>query len=59
MCRYEPDGTLEFVAQWGSVAAHFPVGSRWAVGGHNLGTLVFETGRRPRSTAMPKGPRAP
>ncbi len=45
MCRYEPDGTLEFVAQWGSVAAHFPVGSRWAVGGHNLGTLVFETGR--------------
>jgi len=45
MCRYEPDGTLTFVAQWGSVAARFPVGSRWAVGGHNLGTLVFETGR--------------
>ena len=45
MCRYEPDGTLTFVAQWGSVVAHFPVGSRWAVGGHNLGTLVFETGR--------------
>ncbi len=45
MCRYEPDRTLTFVAQWGSAAAHFPVGSRWAVGGHNLGTLVFETGR--------------
>ena len=45
MCRYESDGTLTFVAQWGSVAAHFPVGSRWAIGGHNLGTLVFETGR--------------
>jgi CheY-like chemotaxis protein len=32
-----------FVAQWGSVASHFPVGSRWMLGGHNLGTLVFET----------------
>src|ERR1039457_3761733 len=45
MCRYEPDGTLTFVAQSGSVVVHFPVGSRWAMGGHNLGTLVFETGR--------------
>ena len=48
MCRYEPDGTLTFVAQWGSVAADLPVGSRWAIGGHNLGTLVFETGRPAR-----------
>jgi signal transduction histidine kinase len=48
MCRYDPDGTLTFVAQWGSVAAHFPLGSQWAVGGHNLGTLVFETGRPAR-----------
>src|ERR1022692_3237537 len=45
MCRYESDGTLTFVAQWGTAAAHFPVGSRWTLGGHNLGTLVFETGR--------------
>jgi signal transduction histidine kinase len=48
MCRYESDGTLTFVAQWGSVVARFPVGSRWTLGGHNLGTFVFETGRPAR-----------
>jgi signal transduction histidine kinase len=48
MCRYESDDTLTFVAQWGSVGARLPVGSRWALGGHNLGTLVFETGRPAR-----------
>jgi signal transduction histidine kinase len=48
MCRYESDGSLTFVAQSGPVAAHFPVGSRWALGGHNLGTLVFESGRPAR-----------
>jgi signal transduction histidine kinase len=48
MCRYEPGDALAFVAQWGSVAARFPVGSRWKLGGHNLGTLVFETGRPAR-----------
>ena len=48
MWRCEPDGMLTVVAQWGSVVAHFPVGSQWAVGGHNLGTLVFETGRPAR-----------
>jgi signal transduction histidine kinase len=48
MGRYEPDGTLTFVAQWGSLAAHFPVGTRRTLGGHNLGTLVFESGRPTR-----------
>jgi len=48
MCRYEPDGALTFVAQWGSGAAGFPVGSRWMLGGHNVGTLVFQTGRPAR-----------
>jgi signal transduction histidine kinase len=48
MCRFEPDHTLTLVAQWGSAASHFPVGSRWTLGGHNLGTLVFETGRQAR-----------
>jgi signal transduction histidine kinase len=48
MCRYESDGTLTFVAQWGNVVGRFPVGSRWALGGHNLGTLVFRTGRPAR-----------
>jgi signal transduction histidine kinase len=48
MCRYESDGMLTVVAQWGSVGARLPVGSRWTLGGHNLGTLVFETGRPAR-----------
>jgi len=48
MCRYESDGTLTFVAQWGSLVAHFPVGTRWTLGGHNLGTIVFESGRPAR-----------
>jgi signal transduction histidine kinase len=48
LCRYDPGGMLTFAAQWGTVVAHFPVGSRWALGGHNLGTLVLETGRPAR-----------
>ena len=48
MCRYESDGTLTFVAHWGSAAARFPVGTRRPLGGHNLGTLVFESGRPAR-----------
>jgi signal transduction histidine kinase len=48
MCRYEPDRTLTFVASWGSAGERFPVGSRWPLEGHNLGTLVFETGRPAR-----------
>ncbi len=57
MGRYEPDGTLTIVA--GSVLAggHFPVGSQWPLGGKNLGTLVFETGRPARlSLADVSGP---
>jgi signal transduction histidine kinase len=48
LCRYEPDGALAFVAQWGTAAARFPVGSRWVLGGHNLGSLVSRTGRPAR-----------
>jgi len=48
LCRYEPDGALTFVSQWGRVTDRFPVGSRWMLGGHNVGTLVFQTGRPAR-----------
>jgi signal transduction histidine kinase len=48
MCRYESDGTLTFVAHWGLAVARFPVGTRRTLGGHNLGTLVFESGRSAR-----------
>ena len=56
MGRYEP-GTLTIVAGSGLAGDHFPVGSRWALGGKNLGTLVFETGRPARlSLADVSGP---
>jgi signal transduction histidine kinase len=48
MCRYESDGTLTFVAHWGLAVARFPVGTRRTLGGHNLGTLVSESGRSAR-----------
>ncbi|HEV7863850.1 MAG TPA: GAF domain-containing sensor histidine kinase [Acidimicrobiia bacterium] len=58
MCRYDPDGTVTFVASWGSGGESFPIGSRWTLGGQNLGTLVFETGRPARidSYADASGP---
>jgi signal transduction histidine kinase len=58
MGRYEPDGTLTFVASWGRAVGYVPVGSRWSVGGKNIGTLVFETGRPARidSYADASGP---
>jgi signal transduction histidine kinase len=48
MGRYEPGRILSFVANWGRAAERFPVGSRWGLGGHNLPTIVFETGRPAR-----------
>jgi GAF domain-containing protein len=48
MCRYEPDRTETFLATWGRPGKRFPLGSRWPLGGKNLGTIVFETGRPAR-----------
>jgi signal transduction histidine kinase len=48
MGRYESNGTLTFVAAWGKGHEHFPIGSRRKLGGNNLGTIVFETGRSAR-----------
>jgi signal transduction histidine kinase len=48
ICRYEGDGTITWVANWGRAVEHFPVGSRRMLGGKNLGTIVFETGRSAR-----------
>ncbi|HWE10754.1 MAG TPA: GAF domain-containing protein [Solirubrobacteraceae bacterium] len=45
MNRYEYDGTYTIVASEGG---RFPVGGRWALGGKNGTTLVFETGRPAR-----------
>jgi signal transduction histidine kinase len=46
--RYETDGTITVVAPWGKAAEQFPIGSRWPLGGRNLCTIVFETGRPAR-----------
>ena len=49
--RYEPGRTatsVTAVTAWGPAGKDYPVGSRWPLEGHNLSTLVFETGRPAR-----------
>jgi signal transduction histidine kinase len=46
--RYEPDGAVTFLAAWGPPAGTLPAGSRLGLGGKNVTTLVFETGRPAR-----------
>jgi signal transduction histidine kinase len=48
--RYDSDGTAEVVGAWAREAATLPlpVGTRWRVGGRNVTTRVFETGRPAR-----------
>jgi GAF domain-containing protein len=48
MARYGPDGAIRVVATWSSTGAVFPVGSQWSLGGRNLHTMVFQTGRAAR-----------
>jgi signal transduction histidine kinase/uncharacterized protein YoaH (UPF0181 family) len=48
MGRYESDDTLVSVARYGAPAEHLAVGTRHALGGNNLATIVFETGRPAR-----------
>lgn len=49
MGRYEPDGTIAFVASWGPVGPVFRTGGRERIGGTNLVTRVFETGDSART----------
>ena len=48
MSRYDPDGAVRVVAAWSSTGAAVPVGTRIGVGGRNIHTLVFQTGRAAR-----------
>jgi signal transduction histidine kinase len=48
MGRYEPDGSRTVIATWSSTIAAFPVGARVRLGGRNVSTLVWETGRPAR-----------
>ncbi|MCW2891970.1 MAG: hypothetical protein QOG28_6688 [Trebonia sp.] len=45
MLRYDPDGSMRVAAAWGNT---FPVGTRLSLGGQNVTTLVFQTGRAAR-----------
>jgi signal transduction histidine kinase/uncharacterized protein YoaH (UPF0181 family) len=45
MLRYDPDGSMRVAAAWGNT---FPVGTRLSLGGQNVTTMVFQTGRAAR-----------
>jgi GAF domain-containing protein len=51
--RYDPDGTVVTVGTWARTgeAVPFPVGNRWDLGGDNVTTRVFQTGRPARIDA--------
>src|SRR5580693_1714957 len=42
--RYEPGRTATSVTTWGSAGTNLPTGVRWPLEGHNVTTLVFQTG---------------
>ena len=46
--RFEPDGTVIYVASWGKGVDFIPVGSRWTLDGKNIATAIYETGRPAR-----------
>jgi signal transduction histidine kinase len=48
LARYEADGTMLTVATSRGIGDRFPVGGRSTLGGKNVSTLVFETGRPAR-----------
>jgi GAF domain-containing protein len=48
LCRYEPDEAITLVAVWSNTGHHIPAGRRWRLGGRDVATLVFETGRAAR-----------
>ncbi len=48
LSRFESDGTMTIVAGSGRRGDQVPVGRRWSLGGRNINTLVFETGRPAR-----------
>jgi signal transduction histidine kinase len=46
--RYDSDGAVRVVASWSSTGAASPIPSRWMLGGRNIHTMVFQTGRPAR-----------
>ena len=48
LCRYEPGRMWTPVTTWGPAGENLPAGIRWPLEGHNVSTLVFESGRPAR-----------
>ena len=48
MARYDPDDVMTYVARWGTTSDARGGGMHTTLGGRNIGTLVFETGRLTR-----------
>jgi signal transduction histidine kinase len=48
MGRYEPDRAMTYLTSWGTEDDFLPIGRPMALGGKNLSTTVFETGRSAR-----------
>jgi signal transduction histidine kinase len=48
LCRYDPDGYAVQVSMWGRGPGSLPAMDRVRLGGRNIITLVFETGRPAR-----------
>jgi hypothetical protein len=46
--HYEPDGSIVRVAVWGAMAGDLKLGDRILTGGHNVATMVLQTGRAAR-----------
>ncbi|MDT7743965.1 MAG: hypothetical protein QOE59_3043 [Actinomycetota bacterium] len=53
LSRYDPDDTAVTVGTWAGTDDEDPIGfgSRWGIGGHNVTSLVFSTGRPARIDA--------
>jgi signal transduction histidine kinase len=48
MSQFDTDDAMRVVAAWSSTGAAVPIGTRMSLGGHNVHTLVFRTGRAAR-----------
>jgi signal transduction histidine kinase len=46
--RYEPGRRMTYLTSWGTQGDFLPIGRPMALGGRNLSTVVFETGRSAR-----------
>jgi signal transduction histidine kinase len=48
MGRYEPGRVMTYLTSWGAQGDFLPIGQPLVLGGRNLSTIVFETGRSAR-----------